>query len=277
MRYSMMMLSAGTLALAALTACQPADDDEPGDGAERQGAPIQESQPGDQVGSNQAPHTAGPETNIDTAGTPPVQAGGASDAESLDEEQTARYISDEYSIQVAFHRDLTVVNSQAGRVESGADTDQGEGATDDGTTDDGSDDRTRQASGDDQAWKMFAGEDAEGIRLLTLAAPGHDQAVRFMLGVSRSTQALSHCKDAPADAADDTETSRTIDGIPFRRFEITNTDEQGYRTVQSYRATYGEACFAIDLVARGSGEGGDAEEQALEQLQAVLAGIEFTE
>lgn len=259
MRYGIVMLAASTLLLGA---CQPADDDERGDGP-----PIEESEPGDQVGDNHGPEPTGPDINIDTAGTPPVQGGG----EDLDEEQAARYISDDYQIQVAFPRDLTVVNSQAGRLE-GADTDTSS------DTDSGTDTGDSRQSGrdDETVWKLFADADADGARLLTLAVPDRD-GVRFQLGASRSTQALSHCKDAPSGQAEATETSRTIDDIPFRRFEITETGEEGYRTVQSYRATYGEACYAIDLIARGSGEGGDAEKQALDKLQAVLDGIEFTE
>lgn len=253
MRYSLALVATGTLLLAA---CQPPDDDQSKDQTGGDGAPIQESQPGGQVGGDDATGQARP--TVDTAGAPSAQ-----DAKPA-KGKTAVYESEEYHIQVTFPRNLKVVNSRAGRI-SGTDADQN-----------GSD-RQSQSSGDEGGWKAFAGKDEDGKRLLTLKVP--DQQARFQLGASRSTQGLSHCKDQPTGAAGDTETSRTIDDVPFRRYEVTETGENGYRMVQSYRATYGEACFAIDLIASGEGTAGDgqAQKRALEDLQTVIDGIRFTE
>lgn len=253
MRYSLALLATGTLLLAA---CQPPDDDQSKDKTSGDGAPIQESQPGERVGGDD---TGQPQATVDTAGAPSAQ-----DRQPAPKGKTATYKSDEYGVAVTFPRNLKVINSRAGSI-SRTDPDFN-----------GSD-RQSQTSGDQGGWRAFAGKDEDGKRLLTLKVP--DQQARFQLGVSRSTQGLSHCKDQPTGAAGDTETSRTIDGVPFRRYEVTETGENGYRLLQSYRATYGEACYAIDLIASGEGDAGDSEaqKQALEDLQTVIDGIRFTE
>ncbi len=256
MRYSLALVATGTLLLAA---CQPPDDDQSKDKATGDGAPIQESQPGGQVGGDDA--TGQPRPTVDSAGAPSAQD--EQGAKPAAKGKTATYKSDEYRVEVTFPRNLKVVNSRAGRI---SDTD----------ADHNGSDRQSQASDDQGSWKAFAGKDEDGKRLLTLKVP--DQQARFQLGVSRSTQGLSHCKDQPTGASGDTETSRTIDDVPFRRYEVTETGENGYRMMQSYRATYGEACYAIDLIASGEGDAGDgeAQKQALEDLQSVIDGIRFT-
>ena len=246
MRYSIAIMAAGTLLLAG---CQPPDDDKQEQDAAVPHPPIEETGDGGQVGS-QGGGEASPATAGGTADAPSAQGHG----EDLNADQAAVYQSSDYRIQVTFPRELEVVNHAAGELEGV--------------------DNAGQAD-QDAAWKAFAGDDMDGQRLLTLAVPG-DRDLRFQLGASRGTQGLSHCKDQPSEQAGDTEATRTLDGVPFRRFEITETDDQGFRTVQSYRATYGEACYAIDLIARGDGEG-DGAAEALTRLQTALDGVAFTE
>lgn len=131
----------------------------------------------------------------------------------------------------------------------------------------------------DDDWQAFADGEEDGQRLLALAVPGEVQA-RFYLGASRSTQALSHCKDLPEGADEESKQTLTIDEVPFTRFDVNRVDGDSYKVIRSYRATYTESCYAIDLIASGSGGEGqaaDRQTQALEELQTVLDGVSFTE
>lgn len=131
----------------------------------------------------------------------------------------------------------------------------------------------------DGAWHAFAGGQGDGRQLLVLKVPGEVDA-RFQLGASRSTQALSHCKDLPEGADRESKQTLTIDEVPFARFDTNQVSGDTYKTVRSYRATYTESCYAIDLIASGSGGQGqaaDRQTQALETLQTVLDGVRFTE
>lgn len=132
--------------------------------------------------------------------------------------------------------------------------------------------------GNAQQWHAFA-DGQEGQRLLTLKVPGEVDA-RFQLGASRSTQALSHCKDLPEGADQESKQTLTIDEVPFARFDTNQVSGDTYKTIRSYRATYTESCYAIDLIASGSGgqgEAADRQTEALETLQTVLDGVRFTE
>lgn len=133
-------------------------------------------------------------------------------------------------------------------------------------------------------WNAFADADADGTRLLTLTVPGANDARRaeFRLGANRSTQALTHCEDIPAGATQPPgeEKRRTIDGVPFTTFEVDNVTQESDERIRSYRATYTEACYAIDLivsVASDQRAGESSSQQAFETLQAALDGVEFTE
>ena len=131
----------------------------------------------------------------------------------------------------------------------------------------------------DGAWHAFASGQGDGQQLLVLKVPGEVDA-RFQLGASRGTQALSHCKDLPEGADQESKQTLTIDEVPFARFDTNQVSGDTYKTIRSYRATYTESCYAIDLIASGTGgqgEAADRQTQALEELQTVLDGVSFTE
>lgn len=134
---------------------------------------------------------------------------------------------------------------------------------------------TGEAAG---GWHEYTAGPWDGQELLTLKVPGEVDA-RFQLGASRSIKALSHCKDLP-EGAEDSRQTWTIDGVPFVRFDLTRVDGDTYTMIRGYRATYTEACYAIDLVASGTGGEGDVADRqtrAMKKLQTVLDGVRFTE
>ncbi len=131
----------------------------------------------------------------------------------------------------------------------------------------------------DGRWHAFSKGQGDGQQLLVLKVPGEVDA-RFQLGASRSTQALSHCKDLPEGADQESQQTLTIDEVPFARFDANQVNGDNYKIMRSYRATYTESCYAIDLIASGSGGEGqaaDSQTRALEELQTVLDGVSFTE
>jgi hypothetical protein len=130
-----------------------------------------------------------------------------------------------------------------------------------------------------EGWNAFADGQQDGQRLLTLKVPGEVDA-RFRLGASRSTKGLTHCKDLPEGVTQDDKQMQTIDDVAFIRFDVNKVEGDRYTTIRSYRATYTESCYAIDMIVSGTGgEGGlaDRQTEALNTLRAVLDGVRFTE
>jgi len=224
----------------ALIGCQPAEDD---DNKEDKlpHPPIEETQ-------------SGTETGADRPGGPPkdnkAQAGGGYESaqqagNAVSGDNATTYANEAFRVSVDYPKSMEKISAD-------------------------------KAGGD---WHAFADGDEDGQRLLTLSVPGDIQA-RFQLGASRTTQALSHCKDVPEKANDGSKQTLTIDGVPFTRFDVNRVDGESYTTIRSYRATYTESCYAIDLIAQGSGGQGqtaDRQTEALETLQTVLDGVRFTE
>ena len=224
-----------------LAGCQPPEDDDNKDQDTLPHPPIEESQSGAQLGADRP--GGPPEDNKAQAGggyQSAQQPGSAVSGEDAD-----TYTSEPFPVSGRYPQSLQKVSAE-------------------------------QASG---GWHTFVNGDEEGQRLLTLKVPG-DTRARFQLGASRTTQALSHCKDVPEQADGGNKQTLTIDGVHFTRFDVTRVDGDSYTTIRSYRATYTESCYAIDLIASGSGGEGQAADQqsrALDTLQTVLDGVAFTE
>ncbi|MEP1895634.1 MAG: hypothetical protein ABJQ98_09990 [Alloalcanivorax venustensis] len=231
----------GTLFLAG---CQPPEEDDAKKEADDEETvphpPIEESRPGEETGAEQ---TGGPADGSEE------EAGGGyesaqEEGQAASGEDAATYTNEAFRVQVDYPESLQKVS-----------TDQG---------------------GD---WHAFAGGQGDGQQLLVLKVPGEVDA-RFQLGASRSTQALSHCKDMPEGADQESKQTLTIDEVPFARFDTNQVNGDTYEIIRSYRATYTESCYAIDLIASGSGgqgEAADRQTRALEELQTVLDGVSFTE
>lgn len=236
MRYFTVILATGCLVLAG---CQPPEPDDDKEGTPPH-PPIQESQPGKDIGPDQ------PDGLADISEEP---AGGADrsaqqPSEAVTGDDAAVYVNKAFRVQVVYPQSLHKVTGEAaGR------------------------------------WHGYTGGHWDGQELLTLKAPG-DVEARFQLGASRNIKALSHCKDLPKGVEQDSRQTWTIDGVPFVRFDLTRVDGDSYTMIRSYRATYTEACYAIDLVASGTGgkdDVADRQSRAMEKLQTVLDGVRFTE
>ncbi len=235
----------GTLFLAG---CQPPDEDDAKKAADDEETvphpPIEESRPGEETGAEQ---TGGP-----ADGSEEEAGGGYESAQQPDAaatgEDAATFTDTRFRIAVDYPESLQQVSTEDGE------------------------------AGDAAQWHAFA-DGREGRRLLTLKVPGEVDA-RFQLGASRNTKALTHCKDLPEGVDQESKQTQTIDDVAFTRFDVTRTEGDQYTTIRSYRATYTESCYAIDLIARGSGGQGqaaDRQTEALETLQTVLDGVRFTE
>ena len=234
----------GTLFLAG---CQPPDEDDAKKGAEDEETvphpPIEESRPGEETGAEQ---TGGPADGSEEEAGGGYESAQQPNAAASGEDAT--FTDTRFRIEVDYPESLQKVSAEDGE------------------------------AGDAAQWHAFA-DGREGRRLLTLKVPGEVDA-RFQLGASRNTKALTHCKDLPEGVDQESKQTQTIDDVAFTRFDVTRTDGDQYTTIRSYRATYTESCYAIDLIARGSGGQGqaaDRQTEALETLQTVLDGVRFTE
>jgi hypothetical protein len=229
-----------------LVGCQPPEEDDAKKGADNEETvphpPIEESQPGEETGAAQ---TGGP-----ADGTEEEAGGGYESAQKPSTAATGddatTFTDTRFRIAVDYPESLQKVSAEEGQ--------------------------------EGQQWHAFA-DGQEGQRLLTLKVPGEVDA-RFQLGASRNTKALTHCKDLPEGVTQESKQTQTIDDVAFTRFDVTRTEGDSYTTIRSYRATYTESCYAIDLIASGSGGQGEAanrQTEALETLQTVLDGVRFTE
>lgn len=247
--YYPLLITAGTLALVACQ--QPDDDDKKTDDPPH--PPIEETLSGNEVGS--AGHHSKQEPGSGEATKEGIKSAQNEDADAKDED-TSTFENKEFGVRIVYPKSL---EEHAG---------DGEG-------------NDKKAG-----WNAFADADADpgdAVRLLTLTVAGSNDASRaeLRLGANRATEALTHCTDVPAGAAQtkDEENRRTIDGVPFTTFEVDNVTEDHYERIRSYRATYTQACYAIDMIASGSGKQGEGEndpKQAFDKLQAALDGFEFT-
>ena len=235
----------GTLFLAG---CQPPDEDDAKKAADDEETvphpPIEESRPGEETGAEQ---TGGP-----ADGSEEEAGGGYESAQQPDAaatgEDAATFTDTRFRIAVDDPESLQQVSTEDGE------------------------------AGDAAQWHAFA-DGREGRRLLTLKVPGEVDA-RFRLGASRSTKGLTHCKDLPEGVTQDDKQMQTIDDVAFIRFDVNKVEGDRYTTNRSYRATYTESCYAIDMIVSGTGgEGGlaDRQTEALNTLRAVLDGVRFTE
>ena len=253
MRYSPVLIAAGTLAL---VACQQPEDDK-AKGEDLPHPDINTTQSGGEVGSAQTQSNRPPGGEADAKEG--VQSAQDEQA-SLSEDEAATFESEEYGVRITYPKTL--------------EKHAGDGA----------------GNNKEAGWNAFSEPDADGEQLITLTVPGANDNNRaeFRMGANRSTKALSHCKDVPAGAAqaEGQENQHTISGVPFATFEVDNVTQDRYERIRSYRATYSEACYAIDLIVSGTGnqnaageadkgQGKDPSGQ-FEQLQTVLDGVEFT-
>ena len=233
----------GTLFLAG---CQPPDEDEARKEAKDEETvphpPIEETRSGEDTGTDQPGGAAD--------GSEEEAGGGYESAQQPDAaasgEDAATFTDTQFRIEVEYPESLQKVSAEDGK--------------------------------EGPQWHAFA-DGQEGQRLLTLKVPGEVDA-RFQLGASRNTKALTHCKDLPEGVTQESKQTQTIDDVAFTRFDVTRTEGDQYTTIRSYRATYTESCYAIDLIASGSGgqgEAADRQTRALETLQTVLDGVRFTE
>lgn len=245
MRNLTILLATGALAgTVFLAACQPSEEDDAKKGEDTEEAvshpPIEASQSGEDIGADQPGGSAGDSEEHAGGGYESAQEEG----QAASGEDAATYTNEAFRVQVDYPASLEKVTAE-----------QGDG------------------------WHAFANGQGDGQRLLVLKVPGEVDA-RFQLGASRDTQALSHCKDLPDGADRESQQTLTIDEVPFTRFDTNQVDGDNYEVIRSYRATYTESCYAIDLIASGSGgegEAADRQTQALETLQTVLDGVRFTE
>lgn len=244
--YYPLLIVAGGLALAACD--QP--EHEPGNGGELPHPEINTTQSGGDVGSaeTQSNRPAGGEATH--GGIKPAQ----NEQAKVSGDEVMTFENEEFNLRVTYPESL---EKHAG--------------------DGGGNDKKA-------GWNAFADAGAGGTRLLTLTVPGANDARRaeFRIGANRATDALTHCEDVPAGATQPPgkEKRRTIDGVPFTTFEVNNVTQDGDERIRSYRTTYTEACYAIDLIVSGSGDqsaGAPPPEQAFETLQAALDGVDFTE
>lgn len=245
MRYLTVLLAAGSLTLAA---CQPPDEEKEDSAVPH--PPIEESQPGDEVGAN---GLGGPADGREE------QAGGSYESAQKPSmaatgENAATFTSEAFRIAVDYPESMEKVTDEP---------------------------RTGEQSGPlaGEGWNAFADGEQDGQQLLTLKVPGEVYA-RFRLGASRATKALTHCKDLPEGVTQDDKQTQTIDDVAFIRFDVNKVQDDRYTTIRSYRATYTESCYAIDMIVSGTGGEGEVanrQTEALNTLRAVLDGVHFTE
>jgi len=247
MRNLTILLAAGTLTgTLFLAGCQPPEEDDTNKGADNEDTvphpPIEEGRSGESMGNDQPGGPAdGSEEEAGGAYQSAQKPGAAATGEDA-----ATFTNTDFRIAVDYPGHVQKVASEDGK--------------------------------EGRQWHAFA-DGQEGRRLLTLKVPG-DVDARFQLGASRNTKALTHCKDLPEGVTQESKQTRTIDDVAFTRFDVTRTEGDQYTTIRSYRATYTESCYAIDLIASGSGGQGqaaDRQTEALETLQTVFDGVRFTE
>ncbi|MHA7919207.1 hypothetical protein [Alloalcanivorax xenomutans] len=245
MRNLTVLLATGALTGTLFVAgCQPPDEDKANKDAKSEETvphpPIETSERGEDTGANGAGGPADGSEEHAGGGYESAQEEG----QAASGDNAATYTSKTFRVQVDYPTSLEKVAAEQGG-----------------------------------AWHAFAKGQGDGQQLLVLKVPGEVDA-RFQLGASRGTQALSHCKDPPEGADQESKQTLTIDEVPFARFDTNQVSGDTYKTIRSYRATYTESCYAIDLIASGSGgqgEAADRQTQALETLGTVLDGVRFTE
>ena len=138
---------------------------------------------------------------------------------------------------------------------------------------------------DNHGWRVGAGPDDPGQRLLALRLDGSDDVTtgELRLGVSRDPQALQTCT-RPAGLGNAKSTGHTsLSGVRFTTFQGGDAAMSHYQNVHAFRAVHDGTCYAIDLVVEGTNpkvydpprKPPFSQAEAFHRLRALLAGLSF--
>lgn len=139
---------------------------------------------------------------------------------------------------------------------------------------------------DNHGWRVGAGADETGQRLLALRLDGSNTVTtgELRLGVSRAPRQLKTCTQPGNGLRPDSAGQTTLGGVRFTTFKGGDAGMSHYQKVHAYRAEYKGTCYAIDLVVEGVNprvydpprQPPFSGKQAFQQLHALLAGFAFT-
>lgn len=140
---------------------------------------------------------------------------------------------------------------------------------------------------DNQGWRIDAGPDQPGRRLLVLQLDGSDDVTtgQLRLGVSRDPGQVRDCTQPGSTAADRRGDPVFLGGVPFVTFQEGDAGMSHYQNVHAYRAVRDGTCYAIDLVVQGANPQvydpprtpPFSQQQGFERLRSLLAGFSFSD
>lgn len=140
---------------------------------------------------------------------------------------------------------------------------------------------------DNQGWRVDAGPDQPGQRLLVLQLAGSDDVTtgQLRLGVSRDPGQVRDCTQPGNTAADRRDDPVFLGGVPFVAFQEGDAGMSHYQNVHAYRTVRGGTCYAIDLVVQGTNPQvydpprtpPFSQQQGFDRLRRLLSGFSFSD
>lgn len=138
---------------------------------------------------------------------------------------------------------------------------------------------------DNHGWRVGAGPNDAGERLLSLRLDGSNQVTtgELRLGASRAHKALSTCT-RPVGLGNAKKAGHTsLAGVRFTEFKGGDAAMSHYQDVHALRAVHDGICYAIDLVVEGTNPKvydpprtpPFSRAQAFHRLRTLLAGLSF--
>lgn len=138
---------------------------------------------------------------------------------------------------------------------------------------------------DQHGWRVGAGPDETGQRLLALRLDGSNTITtgELRLGVSRAPEQVKTCTQPGHGLRADNAGRSTLDGVRFTTFQGGDAGMSHYQHVRAYRTVRDGTCYAIDLVVEGTNPNvydpprtpPFTGERAFHRLHTLLAGFAF--